>query len=377
MIALRIRAIAALLFCASILCAQPRPATKQAAASSQAFSTLAAQADAARRANAPEAAVLYERALAIRPSWKEGWWTLGSLHYEHDRYPQCRDAFQRLTAVDPKSGPAFTMLGLCEFGAKQYDASLAALRRGQQLGVASPALNEVARYHLAMLLTRAGDFENALGILLELEQAGKEKPAYVILSGLAGLWKPMLPEDLPPDERELVLLAGRAFCDAAVRNVPAAKKSFEILLAKYPSTPGVHYLYGSFALVEDQDHALAAFEDELKISPNHVGALSAIAAEYLRREDPAKGIPYARKCVELLPDGLACHAILGRLLADNGDLQGGAKELETAQKLGPNDPQPRIALASIYAKLGRQEDAARERREFLRIKSQNKAPGEQ
>ena len=372
---MRLRSLSALfVLCATLAPAQSKPGSPDR---TQAFSKLAAEADAAHSAGSPDAPALYARALALHPSWQEGWWTLGSIHYEKNRYPECRDAFRRLTALDPKSGPAFTMVGLCEFGGREYDAALADLRHGQQLGVASPAVDEVARYHIAVLLTRAGDFENALGILLELEQQGKDKPAYVILAGIAGLWKPLLPEDLPPDQRELVLLAGRAFCDAAVRNVPAAKKDFEILLAKYPSTPGVHYLYGSFALVEDQDRAIPAFEDELRISPNHVGALSAIAAEYLRRDDPAKGIPYARKCVERLRDAVACHAILGRLLEDTGDLQAAVKELETAQRLGPTNPQPRIALASVYAKLGRPEEAARERREFLRLKALNKTPGEQ
>lgn len=359
-----------------VFCAALAPAQSKPPAPAHAFSRIAAEADAAHKAGSPEAAALYARALSLRPSWKEGWWTLGSIHYEKNRYPECRDAFRKLTALDPKSGPAFTMVGLCEFGNREYDAALAELRRGQQLGVASPQVDEAARYHVAMLLTRAGDFESALGVLLELEQQGKEKPAYVILAGIAGLWKPLFPADLPPDQRELVLLAGRAFCDAAARNVPAAKKDFEILLAKYPSTPGVHYLYGSFALVEDQDRAIPAFEDELRITPDHVGALSAIAAEYLRRDNPAKGIPYARKCVERLPDAVACHAILGRLLEDNGELQAAVKELETAQRLGPTDPQPRIALASVYAKLGRHEDAARERREFMRLKAQTKIPGE-
>src|SRR5690242_12024839 len=85
---------------------------------SASFAKHAAQADAARKTNAPQAAGLYTRALALRPSWQEGWWALGSLQYEKDRYPQCRDAFRRLTVLEVKSGPAFAMLGLCEFGAK-------------------------------------------------------------------------------------------------------------------------------------------------------------------------------------------------------------------------------------------------------------------
>lgn len=342
-----------------------------------AFRRIAAEAEQARKARSPEAVALYTRALALNPDWKDGWWALGSIQYQKDRYPECRDAFQRLTAADPHSGPAFTMLGLCEYRTKQYEASLAHLRRGQELGVALEAIDDVGKYHAAKLLTRAGDFEGALNILAQFAQAGKENSGYIVLAGVAGLWKPVLPEDLAPEERELVFLAGRAFWDAAVRNVPAAKKSFEVLLNKYPASPGVHYLYGSFALLEDSDRALPAFEEELKIWPDHVGALSAIAAEYLRRGEPAQGLPYGRRCVERMPQSFASHAIYGRLLAETGDLEGGLRELELAKKLGPDDPQPRIALASIYAKLGRQEDAARERREFVRLKAPMKKPGEQ
>src|SRR5260370_1009295 len=111
--------------------------------------------------------------------------------------------------------------------------------------------------------------------------------------------------------------------------------------------------------------------------PRHLGALSAIAMEYLRRGDSAKGLPYARKCEEFYPDALACHVILGRMLVESGDLQGGARELESAKQLDPSDPQARIALASVYAKLGREDDAARERREFLRLKEKSKRPGDQ
>jgi len=46
------------------------------------------------------------------------------------------------------------------------------------------------------------------------------------------------------------------------------------------------------------------------------------------------------------------------------------KELEEARKLAPNSPQVRIALATAYGKVGRKEDAARERQEFLKLRQQ-------
>ena len=258
-----------------------------------------------------------------------------------------------------------------------FDASLEHLQRGQRAQLGNNAINDVARYHLAQLWTRASNFEAALGVLAELAQSGRETQAWILQTGLAGLWKPILPADLPTVDRELVYLAGRAFRDAAARNSPAAQKGFRILLDKYPQAPGVHYLFGSFALVESPDDALPAFEAELKISPKHAGALAAIAAEYLRRGEPQTGLSFGKQCVEVVPRSHAAHAIYGKLLAETGDLEGGLAELERARDLGPEDPQPRIALASLYAKLGRNQDAARERKEFQRLTVAAKKPGEQ
>jgi Flp pilus assembly protein TadD len=44
------------------------------------------------------------------------------------------------------------------------------------------------------------------------------------------------------------------------------------------------------------------------------------------------------------------------------------RELELAVKLAPESPEPRINLASAYAKLGRMADAGRERKEFWRLR---------
>jgi len=316
------------------------------------------------------------RVAKANPSSQEGWWELGTLNYQQDRYPECRDAFKQLSKLAPKGGPAWTMLGLCEFGAKQFDTALLHLQQGQDLRVGNESIDTVAKFNLAKLYTHAGNFEMALGILVDLAQHKDENRDYIMASGIAALWKPVFPEELRAEDRELVYLAGKAFWNAAARKAVDAQKDFETLAAKYPESPGVHYLYGSFELANNPDHALLEFERELAISPRHLGALSAIAMEYLRRGDSAKGLPYVRKCEEIYPDAPACHVILGRILAESGDLQAGARELESAKQLDPGDPQARIALASVYAKLGREDDAARERREFLRLKEKSKRPGD-
>src|SRR5579864_3366633 len=355
------------------------PRERQAAAGAAAFTRLAQQAEQARQAHqAAEAIDLCQRALKLKPAWKEGWWYLGTLYYQQDSYPECRNAFQRLTLLEPKGGAAWSMLGLCEFRTKEYELAIAHLQQGQQLGVAGvPEIDEVAKYHLALLLARAENYEKSLDIFFELAQRGKDDPAMVAAAGIAALRMPLLPEDVPAEEREITYLAGRAVWDAGARHSAQAQKDFEALLAKYPKAPGVHFLFGSFLLTEQPDQAIPELKKEIEISPDHVPARVQIAFEYLRREEYAAGIPYAEQAIQLAPDSAVVHTALGRLLVETGNLQRGVAELERAEKLAPDSPQPRIALASAYAKMGRSQDAERERREFLRLRELYKKPGEQ
>lgn len=350
-------------------------AQKPASSGTTAAEAAQAAAEAARQEGSPEAPALYRKALALSPRWEEGWWALGTLEYTHDHYPECRDAFRQLVRLSPKGGPALTMLGLCEMGTHQDEEALTHLRAGQDLGAGSPAIDQVAKYELARLYTQRGLFEPALGVMGQLAQSAGEKQAYFTLAGIAALWMKTSPEKVPEADRELIFFAGRAFWCAAQRNAAAAAAAMQNLITRYPSSPGVHYFFGSYELSSDADRAVEEFAAELKINPSHPGALAALAAEYLRRGDPAKGLPYARQLVTILPDAVASHTLLGRLLAAQGDLKGGVQELEKAREIDPDHPQPHISLASLYAKLGRKEDAARERREFLRVKDrEGRAP---
>ncbi len=336
------------------------------------FGPLAKQADAARIAKKPEAANLYRRALALNASWKEGWWSLGSIYYEQNNYSQCGEAFEKAAALDPKAAAPWTMAGLCEFGAKRFDTAFEHLKKGQELGVPIESIDSAGKLQFTKLLVKRADFEQAMALLITIAQSGKTGAAYLNVAGLAALWRPIFPEEIAPAEREVVLLAGKAFWDIGMRHAADARQSFELLLSKYPSAPGVNYFHGTFELSDNPDRAIADFEKELKISPQHAGALLALSAEYLRRGEPEKGVGYARKAAEFYPDSYAPHAMLGRLLAESGDLDNALKELETARRLGPEQPETRIALASLYAKLGREADAARERREFLRLKKETR-----
>jgi predicted Zn-dependent protease len=164
--------------------------------------------------------------------------------------------------------------------------------------------------------------------------------------------------------------------DTGARRAAEAQKEFESLVASYPRTPNIHYLFGSSLMISDPDAGLLELRKELDVSPRHVPALLQIAFEYLRRGEAATALPYARQAVEIDANSFAAHNALGRALVESGDLEKGILELELSKKQAPGSPQTRIALASAYAKAGRSAEAARERAEFLRLKQLTKKPEE-
>lgn len=348
-------------------------------AASARFAQVSKQAAEAREQERLEDAVrLYREGVRLQPGWKEGWWYLGTMFYDQNRYEEGRTALRRFTVLDPKVAPGWALLGLCEYETKIYDAALAHLERAIALGMDEKThLDVVTEYHAVLLFTRSGQFEKALEVMVKLAQRGAERPEFVEAAGLAGLRKPLLPAELPATDRELVLQVGRAVLDTGARRMAAAQREFEELVTSHPTTPHIHYLFGSFLMLSDPDAGLRELSKELEISPQHVPALLQTAFEYLKRGDAAAAVQCARKAAEIEPASFVAHNALGRALVESGDLDKGIKELELSKQQAPGSPQTRIALASAYAKAGRSEDAAHERAEFLKLKQLAKKPGEQ
>lgn len=338
------------------------------------FNQLSKQADEAREAGRlDEAIALYNNALRLRPSWPEGWWYVGSIFYDRDRYGEARDALRNLLTLQPKHGPAWALLGLCEFQLKNYDAAFGDLQNARVLGMGeNRQLMTVTSYHAALLLTRSEQYELGYEILRMFAREGNQSMSIIEALGVNALRMPFLPSEISPDKRELILLAGRASFHMAARHVQEAQRSFEELVARYPQTPNVHYAFGTFLLVDNPDGALEKFKSELKVSPTHVPALMQIAFEYLKRNEFDAAKPFAEQAVQVSPNLFATHNALGRVLLEMGKIDEAIKELEIGAKLAPDSPEMHFALAKAYQRAGRKEDAAKERALFMQLDKQKR-----
>jgi tetratricopeptide (TPR) repeat protein len=315
-----------------------------------------------------DAIALYAKAVQLKPDYIEGFWYQGTAYYTLDKHTQCRDMFRKVLRLAPKNGAAYAFLGLCEFGLKEYDRSLQHLLQSRNLGVGDvPELGSTARYHAALLMTRAEQYEQALETLGEFAAEGNDNPRVIEAMGLATLRMALLPAEAPPERREMVLMAGRASYLMATRNSVAAEKGFQALVARYPETPNVHYAFAVFLLQEQPDKAIDEFKRELELQPGHAWSLMQIAYEYVNRGDAQAAMPWAKQAVDAAPNSFAARKALGQALLDTGDVQGAIRELELGITLAPQSPGLHFTLAKAYQRAGRLDDAARERAEFTRL----------
>jgi tetratricopeptide (TPR) repeat protein len=351
---------------------RPAPKTPAAPAPQQDFDREVRLGDEAREARRfPEAIDHYAKALQIRQKWEEGWWYLGAIFYETDRYPEARDAFRNVVALNPKRGPAWGMLGLCEFQTREYEPSVRSLQRGRMLGFdGNQEIESVVRYHTALLYIHFDQFEIAYDILSEYVRLGNDSPKVIQAFGLAMLRQPFLPNEIPPDKREQVMIAGRAGFYMSARQPNPTKAAFDELTARYPDSPGVHYCFGVYLLGQDADAAMKEFKRELELSPSHFPSMVQLAFEYLKRDEYEQALSWAEKGVQLAPNLYAARNVLGRALLELGQVDRAVKELEAGVALAPGSPEMHFALARAYTRAGRKQDAARARETFKKLEEQ-------
>ncbi len=327
---------------------KPAPSNSGASRSkSTAFEDLKRRAEAARASGQPlEALRLYQEALRISPNWAEGWWYVGMIHYDADRFPEAIPALTRVIQINPKMGQAWAFLGLCEFSTGKYKESLAHLERASKLGFGDSATARVANYHRALLLNAEGKFSQAADVLSS--QFGQEKltPQIAIAMGLALLRMPILPEQLDVLKKELVFSAGQAAADLEHAKYDEALQTLTAIEKEHPEVPFVHYsaakaLFGS----ERWTEAESQLQAELQLSPKSAEVHALLASVQLKLNASEAALKSAKQAVTLDPRAPENHYVLAQTLEANGDKASSAHEFILAKSLGWKPPTKRSASA--------------------------------
>jgi tetratricopeptide (TPR) repeat protein len=323
------------------------------------FEDISARAGRARETGRlEEAASLYREAVALRPSWTEGWWFLGSMAYERDHHAECRDAFERLLDLEPDIGPAWALRGLCEFSLGSYRPSRQHLEKALEVGpVADEPIWWVVLYHQALLHLRAGEFERAIVPLRQLAARPNPAPELLEACGLRLLRRAELPGDIPAESRDFVRAVGEAECATLAGRRAEAERLFASLLERHPRERHLHYGHGLLLAQGGSKAAIEEFQREIELHPDHLLAHVELAFNLLTHGRSQEAVRAAEAAVRLDPEVFVTHLALGRALVAAGDLALGVFELESAARLAPGSPDVFFALAQAYRKSGRTEDA--------------------
>jgi tetratricopeptide (TPR) repeat protein len=337
------------------------------------FDIIAAQAAQARTSGDTDRAIqMYRRGTALRSSWAEGWWNLGTIYYERKHWQSAADAFRRVTSLNPKQGAAWAFVGLCEFNMGHFAASFKSLNHSGQIGFGNnEELPPIVLYHIALLLSRDGDFERSLDQLALFVSAGNRSQEIVTAIGIASLRMPVLPSQIPESQRDLVQKAGEASYAFQAHQVEEAKKLFAELVSAYPRQPNVHYAYGIYLLESDPQQAYEEFKKEIQITPGHISARLQVAFSYLQQGEPERALALGQAVITVAPEDYRVYLVLGRAYLQLGNTSKAVVALKRSATLEPKDSETHNYLAQAYFTIGNKSAATSEQAEFQRLKRED------
>jgi predicted Zn-dependent protease len=305
------------------------------------------------------------------PKADEQRWSRAMAEYAAGEYPDAIIDLKAWLATVPESGTGWALLGLSEFALKDYDNALIHLDRGSRLGLAASSESlALGKYTLGILLTRAGRFEQAAII----ESTATDAPGPLAQKvdfalGLVLLRRAEFPDAVKPSDKELVAAAGSIESLLLQSQYDKAFPQLKLLLQRYPTTPFIHYAYGTALIALSQfDQAAEQMQAEMQISPASELPSVRLASIALRQRDPATAIAWAQKALQLAPNSVDAHYLLGRGSLESGDPTAAIRELEIAARLSPASPEIHFNLAKAYARAKMPEKAQQERDIFNGLK---------
>jgi Flp pilus assembly protein TadD len=158
----------------------------------------------------------------------------------------------------------------------------------------------------------------------------------------------------------------------------SARVDLEEALRLKPTLPGLYTLVGT---ARDKTGAVkeaeAAFRESLKSNPDDFEANLYLGAILYKRRDVGEARGYLDRALKLKPADSMARYEAAMLKSTSGDYETAAKELESLVKDDPDWLEPHVELATLYYRLHRPDDGAKERQivDGLTAKQQAQGPG--
>ncbi|HUY12912.1 MAG TPA: tetratricopeptide repeat protein [Terriglobia bacterium] len=300
--------------------------------------------------------------LADSTNLGDGWRNVGLLLAYRKDYNRAISAYENLLQINPKDGPGWALLGLCEYELGRMDQAYYHLQYGRSLGIRIADLRNVATYHAALIQIQRGQFEVAHHLLITLVEAGVKDPDLVTALGLAALRINEKSENLREGQKQMVEAVGSVEAEATHSSVSDTMLRYQNLIAQTPKMAVLYNAYSNFLMTTAHyRQAIEQMKLALTLNPQDVNAMMQIATASIKLNQPSHGFPYAERAARLAPKLFTAHYVLGWTLLRLDQTGQAIAELEEAVRLSPNSPQAHYLLSEAYERGHRRAEAIRER----------------
>jgi len=274
---------------------------------------------------------------------------------------------------------------LLNLGLAYYKKGDLANAREQFTKLHQSAPNNVqAAILLADTEIKLGDAESATGMLEPLEKTNSGNSDFDYVLGLAMIRSEHKRDGVLRMEKaaelansgDAYMLAGATRLDLS--EFEQARHDLETALQLSPKLPGLHTLVGTARdKTGDQKGAEPEFRMATQENPDDFEANLYLGALLYKQRHLEEAKVFLEHAVKVKPNDSMARYEFAMLKSTSGELEVAAKELEGVVKDDPNWLEPHVELTSLYYKLHRPSDGAKERAivERLTAEQQAKGPG--
>jgi tetratricopeptide (TPR) repeat protein len=294
-----------------------------------------------------EAITLYRSALTTLKDKNGVLFDLAFAYHEKGDFEHAREQFEILHDAQPDRLAVVILLGDCDVRTGKSDAALALLEPLE------------SRYAQNM------DYEYVLGSAM-INTKGRRHDGVARLEKVAKA----------ASGADAYMLAGATLLD--LNEYEQARKDLEEALRLNPRLPGLYTLVGTARdKTGDVKAAEPAFREALKANPDDFEANLYLGAILYKRRDIEEAKGYLDRALRLKPTDSMARYEAAMLKSTSGDYETAARELESLVKDDPDWLEPHVELATLYYRLHRPEDGAKERQivDSLTAKQQAQGPG--
>lgn len=227
------------------------------------------------------------------------------------------------------------------------------------------------------------DYLPAKLIQLQLAMAGGKPNDYTSALSLASDLLGRLEKTAPDRENSPQLLAEirekalltRGTAQLQLRNLPAARRDYELAKEIAPNDPVVYNSLALLALAENKpDEAISSFETALNVHPSNFDALNGLMTLYGRTGQLDKALGRIDQAINSHPQMGSLHYLKAQVFGFQQNAQMVEAELNKALELDPNYLPAYSALAALYIKSKQEDRAIAQYQKIINLRPDNATP---